>query len=153
MKAPYCVIRLLAILLPILLAILLGGCAAKPSLPLWTAAPVSAQFSLHAHTQGADIPLQGGLHLNAQGGTMAIILQHGRTLGYCTFTPTTEKMHILCRPAEGMDTATALLGRIATAVYTSLQCEPSLFPKNMPDGAVQNRSKDFNIVFTELTQP
>lgn len=109
-----------------LLALSCTLCACAPkTLPAWQAGPCTAQFSARVLPQAADMPLQGGLRISAEGGTLGIILQHGRTLGQCTLTPEGPPqaggLRLQCRAAEGMGArGQALLERTALAVCRAL---------------------------------
>ena len=135
-----------------LILTVLAGCAAHKStvfLPLPAAPlglPLVAQFGARLNIGGQTAPLQGEVQMTAQGGSLALILPHGKTLGICTYGPdfgagtisgtssgtepkgarghTSVKMH--CTPAEGMGREAAnLLTRSGVAVYRML---PALGP-------------------------
>lgn len=125
--------------IPILAVLLLSGCAPRMSttLPPWQGDTVSAQFSARVVPQAAELPLQGGLRMDAEEGTLAVILQHGRTLGHCRLEATTgtqdktaqksvaaqrsASMQLQCRVSDGLGASSQqLLTRVALAAFRSL---------------------------------
>lgn len=122
-------IRLFSFVLPLLLCACVSGRASLPpenSLPAWGGPTISARFSARVKPQAQDLPLQGGIQLDAQGGRLGLITQNGRTVGYCVFSPVPPNtagmagMVWTCEAAPGMEAAAPLLARVAGAVYQGL---------------------------------
>ena len=89
-----------------------------------------AQFGARLTIAGQNAPVQGEVQMTEAGGSLALILPHGRTLGVCTYSanvaPATEPkvaaapqpVEMQCTPAEGMGREAAnLLVRAGVAVY------------------------------------
>lgn len=92
-----------------------------------------AQFGARLTIAGQNAPVQGEVQMTEAGGSLALILPHGRTLGVCTYSanvaPATEPkvaaapqpVEMQCTPAEGMGREAAnLLVRAGVAVYRIL---------------------------------
>ena len=126
-----------------LILTLLAGCAAHKSTAVFSPTspanlPLVAQFGARLCTGGQTAPLQGEVQMTAQGGSLALILPHGRTLGICTYSadarPITgpsgaqgqQSVKMECTPAQGVGReAASLLFRMGVAVYRIL---PALGP-------------------------
>lgn len=46
-----------------------------------------AQFGARLTLAGQSAPVQGEVQMTESGGSLALILPHGRTLGVCTYSP------------------------------------------------------------------
>ena len=95
-----------------------------------------ALFGARLGIGGQSIPVQGEVQMSESGGSLALILPHGRTLGICTFSPNSgptngttdtvsaagkQAVKMECTPAEGMGgQAAGLLFRAGVAVYRIL---------------------------------
>ena len=99
-----------------------------------------ALFGARLGIGGQSIPVQGEVQMSESGGSLALILPHGRTLGICTFSPNSgtdtgpasgttstadtagmQTVKMECTPSEGMGReATNLLNRAGVAVYRIL---------------------------------
>ncbi len=92
-----------------------------------------AQFGARLTIAGQNAPVQGEVQMTEAGGSMALILPHGRTLGVCTYSPDVpsdsgakgaagaQPVKMQCTPAEGMGReAASLLFRTGVAVYRIL---------------------------------
>ena len=92
-----------------------------------------AQFGARLTIAGQSAPVQGEVQMTESGGSLALILPHGRTLGVCTYSadvasgsgqkapaaPQSVKMQ--CTTAEGMGReAASLLFRTGVAIYRIL---------------------------------
>ena len=136
--------------------LLLCACAPRQALPLWTGPEVSAQFSARVRPQAENLPLQGGLRMNAQGGRMGLITQHGRTVGHCAFTPGADGMVWQCEAAPGMRALQGLLPRVAEAAY-SLLLEQDRTQKAHNNTLQAQRYNDtlgeVDVLFTEIRRP
>lgn len=62
----------------------LSACAPK-TLPPWQGEALTVQFSARVVPQASELPVQGAIRITQDGGTLGLILQHGRTLGQCRF--------------------------------------------------------------------
>ena len=133
MKAPRCICLLL--ILGLLAAC--GGHKRVVLLPQHETGPqhisLVAQFGARLGIGGQSIPVQGEVQMSESGGSLALILPHGRTLGVCTYSANAEpasgpkgsavdpSVKMECTPAEGMGgEATGLLFRAGVAVYRIL---------------------------------
>ena len=153
MKAVCCICLLL-------LVGLFAGCAAQkrtmrlpPHQARPQSAPLVAQFGARLSIAGQSAPVQGEVQMTESGGSLALILPHGRTLGICTYstdaqpasgpasgsgsgsahepngTAAPQPVKMECTPAEGMGReAASLLVRAGVAVYRIL---PALDPGAM----------------------
>lgn len=92
-----------------------------------------AQFGARLTLAGQSAPVQGEVQMTESGGSLALILPHGRTLGVCTYgpdvasgsgqkaPPAPPSVKMQCTPAEGMGSeAASLLVRAGVAVYRIL---------------------------------
>ena len=92
-----------------------------------------AQFGARLTIAGQSAPVQGEVQMTESGGSLALILPHGRTLGVCTYSPdvapdsgpkgatSAQSVKMQCTPAEGMGReAASLLVRAGVAVYRIL---------------------------------
>ena len=92
-----------------------------------------AQFGARLTLAGQSAPVQGEVQMTESGGSLALILPHGRTLGVCTYSPdvaldsepkgatSAQSVKMQCIPAEGMGReAASLLVRAGVAVYRIL---------------------------------
>ena len=99
-----------------------------------------AQFGARLGIGGQSIPVQGEVQMSKSGGSPALILPHGRTLGICTYSPNSgtdtgpasgttstadtagmQTVKMECTPSEGMGgQAAGLLFRAGVAVYRIL---------------------------------
>ena len=124
----------------LLLIALLAGCGAHKRtvlLPPHQAespgASLVAQFGARLSMGGQSAPVQGEVQMTQSGGSLALILPHGRTLGVCTYSANVEpasspkgaageqSMKMECTPAEGLGReAASLLFRAGVAVYRIL---------------------------------
>lgn len=73
---------------------LFAGCAAQkravllpPYQPESPSTTMVAQFGARLSIGGQRAPVQGEVQMTASGGSLALILPHGRTLGICTYSP------------------------------------------------------------------
>ncbi len=117
----------------IVLCLSVSACALpKAMLPVWQKAPVAVAFTVKLASL-AELPMQGGMEIHAQGGRMALITQHGRTLGQCQWQeqslemstasmPLAEQaMALQCTASEGLGgQVKALVQRVALANYRIL---------------------------------
>ena len=78
----------------LLMFALLAGCGAHKRtvlLPPYQAespgASLVAQFGARLSMGGQSAPVQGEVQMTQSGGSLALILPHGRTLGICTYSP------------------------------------------------------------------
>lgn len=112
-----------------LIVLLLWGCAAQQramDLPPGSTTSLRVQFGARVIKAGQSIPLQGVVQMAENGGTLVLILPHGRTFGVCAYVPSKmadqtkiEKMH--CVPAAGLDSnAEDVLMRTGLAIYRML---------------------------------
>ena len=127
------------ICLTLILAVLAGCGAHKRTvlLPASLSAPqgdsLVAQFGARLTIAGQSAPVQGEVQMAEPGGSLALILPHGRTLGVCTYSPDVapdsgalgaagaQPVKMQCTPAEGMGREAAdLLFRTGVAVYRIL---------------------------------
>ena len=96
-------------------------------------ASLVAQFGARLSMGGQSAPVQGEVQMTQSGGSLALILPHGRTLGVCTYSANVEpasspkgaageqSMKMECTPAEGLGReAASLLFRAGVAVYRIL---------------------------------
>ena len=96
-------------------------------------ASLVAQFGARLSMVGQSAPVQGEVQMTQSGGSLALILPHGRTLGVCTYSANVEpasspkgaageqSMKMECTPAEGLGReAASLLFRAGVAVYRIL---------------------------------
>ena len=96
-------------------------------------ASLVAQFGARLSMGGQSAPVQGEVQLTQSGGSLALILPHGSTLGVCTYSANVEpasspkgaageqSMKMECTPAEGLGReAASLLFRAGVAVYRIL---------------------------------
>ena len=96
-------------------------------------ASLVAQFGARLSMGGQSAPVQGEVQMAESGGSLALILPHGRTLGVCTYSANVEpasspkgaageqSMKMECTPAEGLGReAASLLFRAGVAVYRIL---------------------------------
>ncbi|NCB23484.1 MAG: hypothetical protein EOM56_11730 [Deltaproteobacteria bacterium] len=124
----------------LLLIALLAACGAQKRtvlLPPYQAespgASLVAQFGARLSMGGQSAPVQGEVQMTQSGGSLALILPHGRTLGVCTYSANVEpasapkgaageqSMKMECTPAEGLGReAASLLFRAGVAVYRIL---------------------------------
>ena len=124
----------------LLLIALLAACGAHKRtvlLPPYQAespgASLVAQFGARLSMGGQSAPVQGEVQMTQSGGSLALILPHGRTLGVCTYSANVEpasspkgaageqSMKMECTPAEGLGReAASLLFRAGVAVYRIL---------------------------------
>ena len=128
----------------LLMFALLAGCAAHKGtvlLPPYQSespsATLVAQFGARLSIGGQSAPVQGEVQMGESGGSLALILPHGRTLGICTYSPNSgpvsgptsgpsgafrqPAVKMECTPAEGMGReAASLLLRAGVAVYRIL---------------------------------
>ena len=124
----------------LLLIALLAACGAQKRtvlLPPHQAespgASLVAQFGARLSMGGQSAPVQGEVQMTQSGGSLALILPHGRTLGVCTYSANVEpasspkgaageqSMNMECTPAEGLGReAASLLFRAGVAVYRIL---------------------------------
>ena len=81
----------------LLLIALLAGCGAHKRtvlLPPHQAespgASLVAQFGARLSMGGQSAPVQGEVQMTQSGGSLALILPHGRTLGICTYSANVE---------------------------------------------------------------
>ncbi len=116
--------RLGAIFLSLLL---LGGCApAAVTLSPWQEEAITMGF-IASLEEKKDLPLQGGVEVNEQGGRMAVVTQHGRTLGQCTWTydavlDPAASGALYCEASQGFGVSVqGLVQDVAVAVYSALQ--------------------------------
>ena len=161
--------------IPLLLVMLcMGLVACAPQMPTpWPLPPdalppgqeqaVTAQFSARVLPQAADLPLQGGLRLDAHEGALGVILQHGRTLGQCRMTREGGALRLDCQAAEGLGSrGQQLLQRVAQAVCRvlpqALPPPPSPPPPNDTAHALRrlvykDTLGEVDIVFSEVQHP
>ncbi len=137
----------------LLLIALLAGCGAHKRtvlLPPHQAespgASLVAQFGARLSMGGQSAPVQGEVQMTQSGGSLALILPHGRTLGICTYSPNSgadtgpasgipgvataadatssagkQPVKMECTPADGVGRdAASLLFRAGVAVYRIL---------------------------------
>ena len=132
----------------LLMVALLAGCAAHkrtvqlpPHQAESSGAMLVAQFGARLSIGGQSAPVQGEVQMGESGGSLALILPHGRTLGICTYSPDSgsesgpasgptsgpsgalgqQTVKMECTPAEGMGRDAAnLLFRAGVAVYRIL---------------------------------
>ena len=137
----------------LLLIALLAGCGAHKRtvlLPPHQAespgASLVAQFGARLSMGGQSAPVQGEVQMTQSGGSLALILPHGRTLGICTYSPNSgadtgpasgipgvataadatssagkQPVKLECTPADGLGRdAASLLFRAGVAVYRIL---------------------------------
>ena len=124
----------------LLILAVLAGCGAHKRtllLPPFQAAPqgssLVAQFGARLGIGGQNVPVQGEVQMSEAGGSLALILPHGRTLGVCTYSVATglargqngvvdpQPVKMECSPAEGMGReAASLLLSTGVAVYRIL---------------------------------
>ncbi len=137
----------------LLLIALLAGCGAHKRtvlLPPHQAespgASLVAQFGARLSMGGQSAPVQGEVQMTQSGGSLALILPHGRTLGICTYSPNSgadtgpasgipgvataadatssagkQPVKMECTPADGLGRdAASLLFRAGVAVYRIL---------------------------------
>ena len=137
----------------LLLIALLAGCGAHKRtvlLPPHQAespgASLVAQFGARLSMGGQSAPVQGEVQMTQSGGSLALILPHGRTLGICTYSPNSgadtgpasgipgvataadatssagkQPVKMECTPADGLGRdAASLLVRAGVAVYRIL---------------------------------
>ena len=137
----------------LLLIALLAGCGAHKRtvlLPPYQAespgASLVAQFGARLSMGGQSAPVQGEVQMTQSGGSLALILPHGRTLGICTYSPNSgadtgpasgipgvataadatssagkQPVKMECTPADGLGRdAASLLFRAGVAVYRIL---------------------------------
>ncbi len=65
--------------------LLAGGCAAAHTgLQVWQEPPLVLSFTVKMQER-KEFPMQGGMEIRQDGGSMALISQHGLTLGQCTW--------------------------------------------------------------------
>ena len=109
-------------------------------------ASLVAQFGARLSMVGQSAPVQGEVQMTQSGGSLALILPHGRTLGICTYRPNSgadtgpangisgvanaadtadaageQSVKMECTPAEGLGReAASLLFRAGVAVYRIL---------------------------------
>ena len=92
-----------------------------------------AQFGARLTIAGQNAPVQGEVQMTESGGSLVLILPHGRTLGVCTYSAdvapdsgpkgatSAQPVKMQCTTAEGMGReATSLLFRTGVAVYRVL---------------------------------
>lgn len=124
----------------LLLSALLAGCGAHKRTvllpPHQAESPgvsLVAQFGARLSMGGQSAPVQGEVQMSQSGGSLALILPHGRTLGVCTYSANVEPasdpkgaageqpMKMECTPADGLgrDAASLLFGA-GVAVYRIL---------------------------------
>ncbi len=107
------------------------ACAPKQaSISPWPGEETAASFTATVQ-QRPDLPLQGGMEITAQGGRMALVTQHGRTLGQCTWsakalpaasTRQMQNLMLYCQGAEGLGVQVqGLVQDVALAVYAGMQ--------------------------------
>lgn len=109
-------------------------------------APLVAQFGARLNIAGQSAPVQGEVQTTESGGSLALILPHGRTLGICTYRTDTgsasgpngeiarQPVKMECARAEGMGReAASLLFRTGVAVYRIL---PALGQRAAPSDLV-----------------
>ena len=137
----------------LLMFALLAGCGAHKRtvlLPPHQAespgASLVAQFGARLSMGGQSAPVQGEVQMTQSGGSLALILPHGRTLGICTYSPNSgadtgpasgipgvataadatssagkQPVKMECTPADGLGRdAASLLFRAGVAVYRIL---------------------------------
>lgn len=131
----------------LLMFALLAACGAQKRtvlLPPYQAespgASLVAQFGARLSMGGQSAPVQGEVQMTQSGGSLALILPHGRTLGICTYRPNSgadtgpangisgvanaageQSVKMKCTPAEGLGReAASLLFRAGVAVYRIL---------------------------------
>ena len=137
----------------LLMFALLAGCGAHKRtvlLPPYQAespgASLVAQFGARLSMGGQSAPVQGEVQMTQSGGSLALILPHGRTLGICTYRPNSgadtgpasgipgvataadatssagkQPVKMECTPADGLGRdAASLLFRAGVAVYRIL---------------------------------
>ncbi len=137
----------------LLMFALLAGCGAHKRtvlLPPYQAespgASLVAQFGARLSMGGQSAPVQGEVQMTQSGGSLALILPHGRTLGICTYSPNSgadtgpasgipgvataadatssagkQPVKMECTPADGLGRdAASLLFRAGVAVYRIL---------------------------------
>ena len=127
----------------LLMFALLAACAAHkgtvllpPYQPESSSATLVAQFGARLSIGGQSAPVQGEVQMDESGGSLALILPHGRTLGICTYSPNSgpvsgttgtagtagaQSVKMECTPAEGMGReAASLLLHAGVAVYRIL---------------------------------
>ena len=137
----------------LLLIALLAGCGAHKRtvlLPPHQAespgASLVAEFGARLSMGGQSAPVQGEVQMAESGGSLALILPHGRTLGICTYSPNSgadtgpasgipgvataadatssagkQPVKMECTPADGLGRdAASLLFRAGVAVYRIL---------------------------------
>lgn len=156
-------------MIPLFLMLLcMGLVACAPQMPTpWPLPPdamppgqeqaVTAQFSARVLPQAADLPLQGGLRLDAHEGALGVILQHGRTLGQCRMTREGGALRLDCQAAEGLGSrGQQLLQRVAQAVCRVLP--QALPPPNDTAHALRrlvykDTLGEVDIVFSEVQHP
>ncbi len=97
------------------------GCAPQVvTLQPWQAEPKAVSF-IATLEKRAQLPLQGGMEVHEQGGRMALVTQHGRTLGQCTWSASTTPIVLHCEPAEGFGAdVLSLVQDVAVAAYVGL---------------------------------
>ena len=109
-------------------------------------ASLVAQFGARLSMGGQSAPVQGEVQMTQSGGSLALILPHGRTLGICTYSPNSgadtgpasgipgvataadatssagkQPVKMECTPADGLGRdAASLLFRAGVAVYRIL---------------------------------
>jgi len=101
-----------------LCVLLISGCAATTlRLPPQDVRPVQAQFGLRFHHADMTLPLQGGVQIAENEGSLGVIFPHGRTLGVCRY----QKGGMECTPAgEEKHSTRFVLRQIGLAVYRLL---------------------------------
>ena len=137
----------------LLMFALLAGCGAHKRTVLLTpyqaespGASLVAQFGARLSMGGQSAPVQGEVQMTQSGGSLALILPHGRTLGICTYSPNSgadtgpasgipgvataadatssagkQPVKMECTPADGLGRdAASLLFRAGVAVYRIL---------------------------------
>ncbi len=95
------------------------GCALQShEVSSWKEAPLFVSFAAKVPPR-EELPLQGGMEISAQGGRMALMTQHGRTLGLCTWQLSSEQiLRMHCEASEGLGNQVQILvQRVALASY------------------------------------
>ncbi len=111
--------RVLCLLLLTGLLLFSLGCALQShTVPVWQEEPFFASFTAKI-AQREELPLQGGMEISAQGGRMALMTQHGRTLGLCTWQANLEQtLRMHCEASEGLgNQVQGMVQRVALASY------------------------------------
>ncbi len=111
--------RMLQLLFLCSMALTTVGCALKAqNVPSWHEEPFFVSFTAKV-AQKEELPLQGGMEISTAGGRMALMTQHGRTLGLCTWqTSSAQFLRLQCEASQGLGTQVqTLVQHVALAAY------------------------------------